>query len=194
MYAIRSYYDKRGEPTNIRPVLVLYLIGSLGAAMVGVIASFAFPTSLVLSAPQAAGTPPGGIFIVLNNLLMNAVSNPVKALMEANFIGILIWASLLGMALRHASQTTLTMLNDVSDAVSKIVRLVIRFAPFGIFGLVAATLANSGFAALLNYGRLLALIVGSMVFIVITSYSIHYTKLYDPPRGPGKPLLPNRYR
>jgi len=158
---------KRGQPTHIRPVLVLYLVGSLGAAMVAVLASFAFPTSLVLDAPQAAGTPPGGIIIVFKNLLMNAVSNPVKALMEANFIGILSWAILLGIALRHASQTTQTMLNDVSDAVSQIVRLVIRFAPLGIFGLVAATLANSGLGALLNYGRLLALIVGSMVFVAL---------------------------
>ncbi len=158
---------KRGQPTHIRPVLMLYLLGTLGAAVVAVLASFAFPTTLVLDAPQAAGTPPGGIIGVLKNLLLSAVSNPVKALMEANFIGILSWAIALGIALRHAGQGTRALLTDVSDAVSQIVRVVIRFAPLGIFGLVAATLADSGLDALLGYGRVLAVIVGSMVFVAL---------------------------
>jgi len=158
---------KRGQPTHIRPVLMLYLLGTLAAAVVAVLASFAFPTTLVLDAPQVAGTPPGGIVGVLKNLLLSAVSNPVKALMEANFIGILAWGVALGMALRHAGQTTRAMLTDVSDAVSRIVRVVIRFAPLGIFGLVAATLADSGLNALLDYGRLLLVIVGSMLFVAL---------------------------
>lgn len=158
---------KRGQPTHIRPVLMLYLLGTLSAAVVAVLASFAFPTTLVLDAPQVAGTPPGGIIGVLKNLLLSAVSNPVKALMEANFIGILAWGVALGVALRHASQSTRAMLTDVSDAVSQIVRVVIRFAPLGIFGLVAATLADSGVDALLDYGRVLLLIVGSMVFVAL---------------------------
>lgn len=158
---------KHGQPTHIRPVLMLYLVGTLAAAAVAVIASFAFPTTLVLNAPEVAGTPPGGIIGVLKNLLLSAVANPVKALIEANFIGILSWAILLGIALRHASPATRSMLNDVSDAVSRIVRLVIRFAPLGIFGLVASTLAESGLDALLGYGRLLAVIVGSMLFVAL---------------------------
>jgi len=158
---------KRGQPTHIRPVLMLYLLGTLAAAVVAVLASFAFPTMLVLDAPQVTGTPPGGIVGVLKNLLLSAVSNPVKALMEANFIGILAWGVALGMALRHAGQTTRAMLTDVSDAVSQIVRVVIRFAPLGIFGLVAATLADSGLDALLDYGRLLLVIVGSMLFVAL---------------------------
>ncbi|MDO9599146.1 MAG: serine/threonine transporter SstT [Azoarcus sp.] len=158
---------KRGQPTHIRPVLMLYLLGTLSAAVVAVLASFAFPTTLVLDAPQVTGTPPGGIIGVLKNLLLSAVSNPVKALMEANFIGILAWGVALGIALRHASQTTRAMLTDVSDAISQIVRVVIRFAPLGIFGLVAATLADSGLGALLDYGRVLLLIVGSMVFVAL---------------------------
>ncbi len=158
---------KRGQPTHIRPVLMLYLLGTLGAALVAVLASFAFPTTLVLDAPQAAGTPPGGIVGVLKNLLLSAVSNPVKALMEANFIGILSWAIALGVALRHAGQSTRAMLSDVADAVSQIVRLVIRFAPLGIFGLVAATFADSGLDALLDYGRVLMVIVGCMVFVAL---------------------------
>lgn len=158
---------KRGQPTHIRPVLMLYLLGTLGAAVVAVVASFAFPSTLVLDAPQVGGTPPGGIIGVLKNLLLSAVTNPVKALMEANFIGILSWAIALGMALRHAGQATRAMLCDVSDAVSQIVRVVIRFAPLGIFGLVAATLADSGLNALLDYGRVLLVIVGSMLFVAL---------------------------
>lgn len=163
--AIASH--KHGQPTHIRPVLMLYVIGTLVAAAVAVVASFAFPTTLVLNAPEVAGTPPGGILIVLKTLLLSAVTNPVKALMEANFIGILAWAIALGMVLRHASPATRTMLNDLSDAVSSIVHVVIRFAPLGIFGLVAATLGDSGLDALLGYGRLLMVIVGCMLFVAL---------------------------
>ncbi len=147
---------------------MLYVLGTLAAAVVAVIASFAFPTTLVLDAPQVGGTPPGGIIGVLKNLLLSAVANPLKALMEANFIAILSWAIGLGILLRHAAETTRVMLSDLSDAVSKIVKVVIRFAPLGIFGLVASTLlAESGMGALLGYGRLLLVIVGSMVFVAL---------------------------
>ena len=156
---------RHGSETHVRPILMLYLIGTFGAALVGVLASFAFPTTLVLDAPQVAGTPPGGIVGVLKNLLLNAVSNPVRALMEANFIGILAWAIALGAALRHAGAGTRAAVADLAEAVSKIVRVVIRFAPFGIFGLVGATLTESGLGALLGYGRLLLVIVGSMLFV-----------------------------
>ena len=156
---------RHGSETHVRPILMLYLIGTFGAALVGVLASFAFPTTLVLDAPQVAGTPPGGIVGVLKNLLLNAVSNPVRALMEANFIGILAWAIALGAALRHAGAGTRAVVADLAEAVSKIVRVVIRFAPFGIFGLVGATLTESGLGALLGYGQLLLVIVGSMLFV-----------------------------
>lgn len=158
---------RQGTDTHIRPVLTLYLVGTFGAALVGVLASFAFPTALVLDAPQVAGTPPGSIVGVLKNLFLSAVTSPVKALMEANFIGILAWAIALGAALRHASPTTQAMLADLAEAVSKIVRVVIRFAPFGIFGLVGATLTESGLGALVGYGRLLLVIVGSMLFVAL---------------------------
>lgn len=163
--AIASH--RHGQPTHIRPVLILYLIGTLGAALVAVVASFAFPTTLILDAPQAAGTPPGGIVGVLKNLLLSAVANPVKALMEANYIGILAWAAALGIGLRHATESTRTLLVNVADAVSGIVRMVIRLAPLGIFGLVASTLADTGLGALLDYGRLLLLIVGCMLFVAL---------------------------
>lgn len=165
MAAISSH--EHGQPTHIRPILVLYVIGTLAAALVAVVASFLFPTTLVLNAPDISGTPPGGILEVLRNLLLSAVTNPVKALMEANFIGILAWAVALGMVLRHASTTTRTMLSDLADAVTVIVRAVIRFAPLGIFGLVAATLGNSGLDALVGYGRLVLVIVCSMLFVAL---------------------------
>ena len=165
MAAIANH--KHGQPTHIRPVLTLYLLGTLAAALVAVLASLTFPTTLVLDAPKISGTPPGGIIGVLKNLLLSAFSNPVKALMEANFIGILAWAVMLGVALRHASQTTCTLLNDVSNAVSAIVYVVIRFAPVGIFGLVAATLGDSGLEALLGYAHLLLVIVGCMLFVAL---------------------------
>ncbi|MBB3189651.1 serine/threonine transporter SstT [Halomonas cerina] len=160
---------KRGQPTHIRGVLVLYVIGTLVAALVAVIASFAFPTTLTLDAPQASGTPPGGIIEILENLLLNAVANPVSALMEANFIAILAWAIGLGIMLRGAAESTLTALNDLSSAVSQIVRMVIRLAPLGIFGLVAGTLAEAGMGALLDYARLLAVIVGCMLFVALVT-------------------------
>lgn len=153
-----------GQPTHIRPIILLYLISTLGAA---VAASFLFPTTLVLNAPPVGGEPPGSILGVLRNLLLSAVQNPVKALMEANFIGILAWAIGLGVMLRHASEGTRRMLFDLSDAISGLIKLVISFAPLGIFGLVAATLAQSGLGALAGYGQLLLVIVGCMLFVAL---------------------------
>ena len=158
---------QRGQPTHIRPILMLYLIGTLGAAVVAVLASFAFPTTLVLNAPAVTGAPPGDILAVLHNLLLSAVANPFKALAEANFIGILTRSIGLGIAFRHASQTTRTALLDLAEAVSKIVRVVIRFAPLGIFGLVAGTLAESGLGVLAGYGRLLLVLVGCMLLVAL---------------------------
>jgi serine/threonine transporter len=158
---------EKGQPTHIRPIMLLYMLSTLGAALVAVIASFTFPTTLVLNAPPVGGEPPGGIVGVLKNLLLSAVQNPVKALLEGNFIGILTWAIGLGVVLRHAAQNTRTALFDLAEAITQIVRVVIRFAPLGIFGLVAATLAESGMGALLGYGRLLLVLVGCMLFVAL---------------------------
>jgi serine/threonine transporter len=158
---------KQGTQTHIRPIMMLYLLSTLGAALVAVVASFLFPTTLVLSVPPVTGTPPSGILGVLKNLLLSAVSNPAKALIEGNFIGILTWAIGLGFMLRHAAESTRTALFDLAEAVSKIVKLVIRFAPLGIFGLVAATLAESGLGALVGYAQLLLVLVGCMLFVAL---------------------------
>ena len=131
-------------------------------------ASFAFPSTLVLKAVASAdAAPPGGIGEVLNTLLFSIATNPVKALLEANFIGILGWAVGLGVALRYARPATREMVEDLANGVTLIVRVVIAFAPLGIFGLVASTLAESGFDALLGYLRLLAVLLGCMLFVAL---------------------------
>ena len=158
---------KHGQETHIRPILVLYLFGTFGAAVVAVIASMMFPSSLVLVTENIAIAAPGGISEVIQSLLLSVVDNPVSALMNANFIGILAWAIGMGVAIRHAGDTTRTVLSDLSNGVTVIVRVVIRFAPLGIFGLVASTLATSGFGALLGYLHLLAVLIGSMLFVAL---------------------------
>ena len=160
---------QQGQPTHIRGVLLLYVIGTLVAAVVAVIASFVFPTELTLELPEVSGNPPGGLVEILRNLLLSAVTNPVRALMEGNFIAILAWAVGLGLMLRQGRDATRQVVNDLSDAISGIVRAVIRFAPLGIFGLVANTLADAGIGALLEYGRLLAVIVGCMLFVALVT-------------------------
>ena len=129
---------KHGQQTHIRPILVLYLLGTFAAAVVAVIASSLFPSALVLSTHDVAISAPGGIAEVLQSLLLSVVENPVSALMNANFIGILAWAIGMGVAIRHAGETTRTVLGDLSNGVTLIVQVVIRFAPLGIFGLVAS--------------------------------------------------------
>lgn len=158
---------KRGQPTHIRPILVLYALGTLSAAAVAVIASTLFPTSLTLISQASDVVPPSGVGAVLQTLLFNIVDNPVHALIEGNFIGILAWAIGLGIAFRHSRESTRDLIADISEGVTLIVKVVIRFAPLGIFGLVAGTLAESGFSALAGYLRLLLVLVGSMFFMAL---------------------------
>lgn len=161
---------RHGQQTHIRPILALYLIGTLSAAMVAVSASFMFPTSLRLVVASGIElTPPTGIVEVLRTLLLQIVENPVNALATGNFIGILAWAVGLGIALRHASDTTRQVVGDLSDAVTRLVRAVIQLAPLGIFGLVAATLAETGLSALLDYLHLLLVLLGCMVFVALVA-------------------------
>ncbi|WP_318375770.1 serine/threonine transporter SstT [Enterobacter sp.] len=158
---------RHGQKTNIRPILVLYLVGTFSAALTAVVFSFLFPSTLQLVTGATDITPPAGITEVLRGLLMSMVSNPVHALLEANYIGILVWAIGLGFALRHGSDSTKSLINDVSDAVTFMVKLVIRFAPIGIFGLVSATLAETGFATLYGYAQLLLVLIGCMFLVAL---------------------------
>ncbi|PWF21500.1 serine/threonine transporter SstT [Corticimicrobacter populi] len=157
--------QQTNQPTHIRPILLLYVIGTLGASMIGVGASFLFPSGITLSESTQALSPPSGIVEVVKNLFMSAITNPVRALLDANFIGILVWALGLGVAMRHGSETTRQVWADLAAGVSLIVRVVIRFAPLGIFGLVCHTLSTTGFGALLEYAHLLAVLIGSMLLV-----------------------------
>ena len=124
---------QHGQKTNIRPILFLYLLGTFSAALTAVVFSFLFPSTLHLTSAAGDITPPSGIVEVLRGLLMSMVSNPITALMSGNYIGILVWAIGLGFALRHGNETTKNLVNDLSNAVTFMVKLVIRFAPIGIF-------------------------------------------------------------
>ncbi|KJR46798.1 Sodium/dicarboxylate symporter [Desulfosporosinus sp. I2] len=158
---------KSGHQTNMKSIIFLYLLGTFLAAVVAVAASFIFPVTLTLAAGAKDVTPPGGVVEVLKALLMNVVDNPVKALFNANYIGILAWALVLGTALKNAPDTTKTVISNFSDALTLMVRWVIKFAPLGIMGLVFDSIATSGLGVLLSYGQLLAVLIGCMVFIAL---------------------------
>lgn len=149
----------------MKPIIVLYLLGTFMAAVTAVAMSFLFPTTLTLVADSTNATPPEGIAEVINTLLFKVVDNPINALMTGNFIGILAWAIALGFALHKASDATKQVFQDMSDGVTLIVRFVIRLAPIGIFGLVANTFAATGFSALASYAHLLGVLLGSMAII-----------------------------
>ncbi len=157
---------KEGAGSNMGRVVVLYLLGTFAAAVTAVIASFMFPVELVL--PEAAGesAAPGGIGEVLTTLLLNIVSNPLGSIVNANYIGILAWAVIFGLALKPiASEATKKGINDFAEAVSQAVRWVISFAPFGIAGLVFSTVSESGLGIFTTYGKLILILVGSMAFV-----------------------------
>jgi serine/threonine transporter len=158
---------KRGHQTNMKSIIVLYLLGTFLAGLIAVIASFIFPVGLTLTKGAEGVTPPGGVVEVLKTLLLNVVDNPVNAIVNANYIGILAWAILLGLALRNAADTTKTMISNFSDAVAKLVTWVIKFAPLGIMGLVFESITANGIDALLGYGKLLALLIGCMLFVAL---------------------------
>ena len=158
---------KHGSQTSIKPILALYLIGTFVAALTAVALSFAFPTELVLAVDSADATPPEGIAEVLQTLLYQVVDNPVNALLTGNFIGILAWAIGLGLAMRQGAESTKNILRDISNGVSNLVKLVIHLAPLGIFGLVASTIASTGFEVLWSYAHLLGVLLGAMLIIAL---------------------------
>ncbi|MEI6860122.1 MAG: serine/threonine transporter SstT [Shewanella sp.] len=159
--------QNKNSKTNMKPIVVLYLFGTFAAALTAVLMSFAFPTTLVLAVGAEGATPPEGIGEVIHTLLFKIVDNPVNALMTGNYIGILAWGVGLGLALHHASDSTKQVFSDVSQGISVMVRFIIRLAPIGIFGLVAATFAETGFSAIAGYAQLLAVLLGSMAIIAL---------------------------
>jgi len=159
--------QRAGQQTHMKPVLLMYALGTICAALVAVALSYAFPLTLQLNLDAVVSKSPQHISEVLGSVLSNAVVNPIAALMNSNFIGILVWAVVLGVALRRASDGTKRVLADVSDAVSSMVHLVIRFAPLGVMGLVAGTVATTGFSALASYAHLLGLLLGGMLIVAL---------------------------
>ena len=147
-------------------VIFLYLITTLIASFVAVVASFIFPQTMVLAESAGEQTPPGGVGEVLSNLLMNIIVNPVQAVSSANYMGILLWAVVFGLALKKVgSDTTKNMLSDFSDAVSTGVKWIINLAPFGICGLVFDSVSSNGLNIFVDYGKIVALLVGSMLVV-----------------------------
>nr|WP_299981193.1 serine/threonine transporter SstT [uncultured Pseudoteredinibacter sp.] len=158
---------QKGQQTHMKPILVLYGIGTVSAAFVAVMLSFSFPVTLTLVTNESSLTPPEGIAQVLQGVLMKMVDNPINAISSGNFIGILVWAIGLGLALRQASDSTRQFLVDSADAVTAVVKVVIRLAPIGIFGLVAGVIASTGFSALAEYAQLLMLLISAMLIIAL---------------------------
>jgi hypothetical protein len=154
-----------GSDSKIKPILVLYALGTFVAALTAVVLSFIFPTTLELVASPDGLAPPDGIGQIIKTVVFNLVDNPLQALANANFIGILAWSIGLGIALRHSSPSTKTFLSDFADAVSAVVKVVIALAPIGIFGLVADTFATNGLDAFIGYGRLLLVLLGAMAIV-----------------------------
>ena len=158
---------KASHTGQMRPIILMYLVGTVAAALLAVTMSSLFPTTLALTIPEIDASAPQGIAEVLGGLLQRLVDNPVNAILTGNFIGILVWGVLLGIFLHHAADTTRQMLQDTADAVTHIVRIVIRLAPIGIFGLVAGNLAESGLSALEGYVHLLTVLLGSMLIMAL---------------------------
>lgn len=159
---------------TMKTVVVLYIVGTFLAALIAVGASFIFPIDMQLAqnVDTSENTPPEGIGEVLTTLVMNIFSNPVDALMNANYIGILAWAIVVGIALRAARGTTKAFLEDISKAITKVVRWVINLAPFGVLGLVYNAVSTSGIGIFTTYGKLLLLLVGCMLVVALIVYPI----------------------
>ena len=158
---------KEGHETNMKSIVILYLFGTFAAALVGVIASFAYPITLTLTDTVSEIAAPEGIASVLQTLILKLVDNPVNALMSGNYIGILSWAVVFGFAFRKADESTKSFLQQIADATSHVVKLVISFAPFGIMGLVYTTVSENGVGVFATYGSVIMVLLGSMFFVAL---------------------------
>ena len=166
MSAIANRHERRGDGRKVALVLALYLLGTVSAALLALLASYAFPQTLVLAA-AAEGSPPAAVGTVLANVLFSLIDNPVNALLTGNFLGCLSWAVLLGLSFRRASSSFREHLETLAVGVSDVVRYVIRLAPLGIFGLVCVTVATTGLAALASYASLAVLLLGTMLAMAL---------------------------
>ena len=156
----------------IKTVIILYMFSTFLASLIAVFASRLFPVTLTLTVEAADLSAPQGIVEVFRTLLLNIVANPVSAIINANYIGILSWAVLFGIGLRGANDNTKKFFDDVSTGLSKVVTWIISFAPFGILGLVYSAVSTNGLGIFTEYGWLLAVLVGSMLFIYFVTNPI----------------------
>lgn len=156
-----------GKATNMKMVLALYGVATFAAGFVAVVVSFIFPTTLTLKTEAQDVAPPSGILEVFETLLFNIVTNPVSAIMNANYLGILAWAVVLGIALKAANDSTKGVIANFSDAITKVVQWIISLAPLGILGIVFETVSTTGLSALGEYGRLILILVGTMFFVAL---------------------------
>jgi|TARA_B110000211_G_scaffold230930_1_gene291485 serine/threonine transporter len=159
--------QKPNSDANLKPIIGLYLVGTISAALVAVALSFLFPVQLTLDIAGASANPPQGLSEVLTTLAFKIVDNPFNAVITGNFIGILAWGLGLGFALKKASDTSKVMVHDFAEAISSVVKLVIRFAPLGIMGLVANTVATTGFDTLGEFSHLVLVLLGAMLIIAL---------------------------
>ncbi len=163
--------NQEGQKTYVKPIIGLYLFSTLSAAVVAVAMSFLFPVTVSLKGTSAIEqTPPAGMTEILQTVLGNIVDNPVKALLEGNYLGILFWSALIGFALRKSSPKTKEVLEDFSSAITKVVQMVISFAPLGIMGLVFSSIAQTGLEGLTTYIKLLGLLVVTMLVVALVLY------------------------
>lgn len=160
--------NEKGQKTNMSTIIGLYLVGTLAAALVAVVVNYFFPITLTLNtATQPKLSSPEGVGQVFHSLLLQMVDNPINALGTANYIGILTWAVIFGLAFRNSNKETKELLQTIADVTSQVVRWIINLAPFGILGLVFKTISDNGVKILANYGFLILALVGTMLFVAL---------------------------
>lgn len=160
--------NEKGQKTNMSTIIGLYLVGTLAAALVAVVVNYFFPITLTLdTATQPKLSSPEGVGQVFHSLLLQMVDNPINALGTANYIGVLTWAIIFGLAFRNSNKETKELLQTIADVTSQVVRWIINLAPFGILGLVFKTISDNGVKILANYGFLILALVGTMLFVAL---------------------------
>lgn len=160
--------NEKGQKTNMSTIIGLYLVGTLAAALVAVVVNYFFPITLTLdTATQPKLSSPEGVGQVFHSLLLQMVDNPINALGTANYIGVLTWAVIFGLAFRNSNKETKELLQTIADVTSQVVRWIINLAPFGILGLVFKTISDNGVKILANYGFLILALVGTMLFVAL---------------------------
>lgn len=158
---------KEGQKTNMKSIIILYLFGTFIAGFTGVVGSFLYPVKFILGADSGSVAPPQGITEVLQNLLLNLVQNPVAAIIDGNYIGILFWSIFLGIFLKNAKDSTKEIIVDISEIILQVVKGVIEFAPIGIMGLIFSSISENGAKELLVYGNLIVLLLACMLFVAL---------------------------